>query len=329
MNSLRQCQDKQQWDDYVLDNGGHPLQLWGWGDLKSAHNWKADRIFMADEEGEIIGAAQLLIKKLPIPFKSLAYLPRGPIVSEDNRGELLELLSAYVKRVYRSVVLSVEPDSLMFDTPSGWVKSKNYILPSRTIVLDLGKTESELLSDMTKKTRQYIRKSSAEKIEIKMVHSRSDLDKCLEIYHETAKRAGFRLHDDQYYYDAFYKMGDNSPIFAVYSDNQPIAFLWLAISTDVVYELYGGVNDLGQQLRANYALKWYVIKKCKEWGMNRYDFGGLIDGGVTTFKMGWASSETDMAGTYDKPLSAAYQMWSKTLPFGKKITRQIKGIFKR
>jgi len=27
MITLRQCHDKEEWDDYILENGGHPLQL--------------------------------------------------------------------------------------------------------------------------------------------------------------------------------------------------------------------------------------------------------------------------------------------------------------
>lgn len=327
MTSLRQCQDKQEWDDYVLEHRGHPLQLWGWGDLKSGHGWSTDRLFLRDKEGDISGAVQLLIRRLPWPFRSLAYVPRGPVVDEENRGLLLEKLVQYVNKTYHSVSLTIEPDATEYSTPKGWNESKNRILPSRTIILDLDKSETELMNDMVKKTRQYIRKSASEAITIKNVRNRDDLDKCLAIYRETSKRANFNLHDEQYYYDVFSKLGDHSPIFAAYVDNQPIAFLWLAISADTSYELYGGMNDLGQQLRSNYALKWHAIRKCKEWGLTRYDFGGLIEGGVTTFKMGWASEETKLVGTFDYPLSVFYKLWISGLPVAKTIIHKTKSLF--
>jgi peptidoglycan pentaglycine glycine transferase (the first glycine) len=106
-------------------------------------------------------------------------------------------------------------------------------------------------------------------------------------------------------------MADFSQLFASYVDGEPVAFLWLAISADSALELYGGMNDKGQELRVNYALKWHAIRKCKEWGLTRYDFGGLLEGGVTTFKMGWAVGETDLAGTFDKPLSVNYSTWQQ------------------
>lgn len=328
MTTLKQCQNNEEWDDFVLENGGNPLQLWGWGELKTSHGWSADRLFLINSEEQIIGATQILVRHLPWPLKSLSYIPRGPIVKPDNREELLSSLSNYVKKTYKPVALTIEPDEVEYNIPKEWVKSKNHILPFRTVILDLNKDEPELMSDMAKKTRQYIRKSTSEEMVIKSVRKREELDKCLAIYHDTAKRAKFALHDDQYYYDAFEKLGDHSQLFATYVDNQPVAFLWLVISAETSYELYGGMNEIGQQTRANYALKWHAIRKCKEWGLSRYDFGGLLDGGVTTFKMGWTNDETDLVGTFDRPLSVFYGVWNNCLPLGKKIVRRIKALFK-
>lgn len=326
---FKQCQDKREWDDYILEHGGHPLQLWGWGDLKAAHGWSAYRLFLDSDEEDIMGVVQVLVRKLPWPLRSLAYVPRGPVVSDDNREALLNELAEYAKYTHHSVSVSIEPDSTEYAVPQGWNQSENHILPARTIILDLTRPEAELLNDMAKKTRQYIRKSSAEAMKIKMVRSRAELDKCLAVYHETAVRAKFPLHKDQYYYDAFDKLGDHSPVFAAYVDDQPIAFLWLAISADTAYELYGGMNESGQQLRANYALKWHAIRKCKEWGLTRYDFGGLLDGGITTFKKGWALEETNLAGTFDRSLSVFYGIWNSGLPLVRAMVRKIKSVFKR
>lgn len=329
MMTFKQCQDKIEWDNYVLENGGHPLQLWGWGELKSGHGWNAIRLFSYNGFGDITGATQLLIRKLPLPFRSLTYIPRGPITSDIIRDDFLQELSLFVKSRYHSVALTVEPDSEEFSVPTGWLKSKSRILPAQTVILDLNKSESELLADMAKKTRQYIRKSAAEAIQVKSVRTKEDLAKCLAIYRDTAKRAKFDLHSEQYYFDAFNRLGDHSPVFAVYIDNQPVAFLWLAISADTAFELYGGVNELGQQLRVNYALKWHAIKKCKKWGLTRYDFGGLIEGGVSTFKMGWTDKETELAGTFDRPLSKFYPLWVSGLPLAKKTIRTIKSIISK
>jgi len=326
MIELQKCTDKEQWDEYVLENGGHPLQLWGWGQVKAAHGWTAERVFAYDNDTEdrIVGAAQILVRKLPLPFRSFAYVPRGPIVEEPFQDEFLKALSGLVKRDYRSVALSIEPNSFEFDAPEGWKQSANRILPPDTILLGIEKSESDLLADMAKKTRQYIRKSAAEGITIKQVRTKEEIEACLHIYRQTAERAKFNLHSSQYYFDVFNLMEDHSPIFAAYLEGQPIAFLWMAISADTAYELYGGMNEDGQRLRANYALKWHVIRKVKEWELTQYDFGGLVVGGVSVFKQGWASEETSFAGTFDKPLSPAYSLWSKGLPKAKAILQKLR-----
>lgn len=324
MYELRVCSDKDIWDDFVLDNDGHPLQLWGWGQVKSLHGWSVERVLVYNENDKAVGGAQILFKKLPYPMRKFAYIPRGPVLSGVDMGAVLEEIKNYVKKEHKAVALSVEPEiSREIKNLFGWTRSANKILPAETIILDLQKTESDMLADMAKKTRQYIRKSSADVV-IKTARTREDVEACLDIYRETARRAGFNLHSEQYYLDVFLQLKDHSPIFMAYVDDKPVAFLWLAISADVSYELYGGMNEVGQQTRANYALKWYAIRKTKEWGLTRYDFGGLISGGVSTFKKGWSTEVTTLVGTYDYPLSPMYVMWSKGLPFAKKINRAIR-----
>lgn len=322
MIELQRCSDKEQWDDYVLEHGGHPLQLWAWGQVKAGHGWVAERVFAYDEE-ELIGAAQILVRRLPAPFRAFAYIPRGPLFDDGHKDEILDKLAALAKRDHHAVALSIEPDARQFEKPDGWTRSTNKILSAETILLDVSKSESDLLADMAKKTRQYIRKSGAD-VKIRQVKTREEIEKCLTIYRQTATRAGFNLHNDQYYLDVFIQLQDYSPIFAAYEGEEMVAFLWLAISETTAYELYGGVNDRGQELRANYALKWHAIKKVKEWGLSQYDFGGLVAGGVANFKQGWASEETVLAGTFDKPLSPLYTLWSKGLPFAKKTLQTVR-----
>ncbi len=322
MIELQRCNDKDQWDDFILENGGHPLQLWEWGQVKAGHGWKPERIFAYNED-KIVGAAQVLIRRLPSPFRSFAYVPRGPYATEEYQDEFLNALAVLVKRDHKSLALSIEPDTEDFTKPHSWVRSTNKILSAETILLDLRKTESELLSGMAKKTRQYIRKS-ATTIKIKQIKNRADIEACLVLYKQTAQRAGFNLHNDQYYLDVFAQMQEYSPIFVAYEASEPVAFLWLAISGETAYELYGGVNDRGQELRANYALKWHVIRKVKEWGVRRYDFGGLVAGGVSVFKQNWSEDITVLAGTFDKPLSPLYTLWSKGLPFAKKTLQRVR-----
>ena len=326
MISGRNCQEKELWDEVIHDLGGHPLQLWGWGELKAAHNWNAHRVLFVDENDYVVGAAQLLVRRLPGPFRRLVYVPRGPIWRDEQGKEVLEALVHYTKQHLPGTVLTIEPDTETLPNAAGWQRTTNTILIPRTLILDLSKSEDELLAAMTKKARQYIRKSGREELRIRRVTKHSDLEKCLAIYRQTAARAQFDLHDDQYYYDVHDKLGESSLIFAAFDGENPVAFVWLAVSSETAFELYGGMNDDGQRLRANYALKWHAITKCREWGIVRYDMNGLLNDGVSTFKQGFADHEDMLAGTYDYPLSPLYTVWAKGLPLAKSSLRFVKKL---
>ena len=324
MYDVRLCDDPNEWDELVLGSDGHPLQLWGWGEVKASHGWKARRLVVS-HQGRVVGAAQVLIRSLPWPLKALAYVPRGPVVANpDDRLELLDAIAQCIKRDVRAAVITVEPDWLEAAGLRGWRQSSNTILIPRTLILDLSQSEDDLLAKMTKKTRQYIRKSAKSDIEVRQVETNEDIAKCLAIYEETAKRADFAIHDETYYRDVASMLGEHSLITAAYKDGEPVAFLWLAISRSVAFELYGCMNDIGQAERANFTLKWETIRLAKRWGVERYDMNGLLNDGVSKFKQGFANHEDMLVGTYDRPLSPLYFVWDRGLPIAKRLIRWLK-----
>ena len=329
------CTDRARWDDTVRALGGHPLQLWGWGDLKSAHRWSAERVLVRSGD-DIVGACQLLTRALPGPLGGFVYAPRGPVVARaagadrpapsPAPGAVADAVAEFVRGSRRAVAVSIEPDEDAGDFPLGaaWRQAKTPVLPARTLILDLRRSEEELLADMSKKHRQYVRKSAREEsLEIRPVETADELDACLEVYRETSERADFGLHEDSYYHDAFSMLGDDAPVWASYVDGKPVAFLFLAKSARTSFELYGGMNDTGQRLRANYALKWHAIRAMRELGIERYDFGGLINDGVTTFKTGFASHENLLAGSWDRP-GPGYTIWTEGLPLAKRAVRALR-----
>jgi len=323
MISVEQCADREVWDNEVLDRGGHPMQLWGWGEVKAAHNWQVCRLLVRDDN-TVIGLAQVLLRPLPVPFRGMAYIPRGPVVEAKHSETVLDEVVGYIKQNYNVVSLTVEPDWEAMPEMAGWKQTPNSILMSHTLILDLTQSEDELLSHMTKKTRQYIRKSEKSGVEIRKAKNLEDVAVCMAIYKQTAARAGFALHEDAYYEDIFTNLGPHSQIFMALYQGRVLAFLWLAVSTETAFELYGGMSEEGQELRANYILKWEAIKRMKAWGVRRYDMNGLLNEGVSKFKEGFASHETHLAGSFDKPLSPLYPLWTKGLPAAKKIIRTIK-----
>ena len=373
MLKIIEITDRKEWDDFINEHGGHPLQLWGWGELKSqSPSWKVKRVFLKNGEekyidrkkkdhSDIVAAAQILVRKLPFPLRNFAYIPRGALVISKKpieRARISREIALWVSKNIKPkpVCLTMEPDwnNGDFELLNGWRRSKNTILIPRTLVLDLAQNEDELLAKMSKKTRQDIRKSGGE-VKVRQLRTEEEIDRALEIYTETAKRAGFAIHSKDYYHKLYQKMGENSPIFGAFIEKEQgdsskneednfesghktpderiaeklknqemVAFLWFAQSDGVAFELYGGMTEAGQKARANYILKWIAIIEMKNRGVKRYDFNGLLNDGISKFKAGFANHEDLLVGTLDFPISKSYFIWSSFLPTAKKIVRKFK-----
>lgn len=326
---IREVKNRKEWNQFVEDGQGHPLQLWEWGDLKQKHGpWRATRL-QFKSGGGIIGGAQILSRRLPRPFGQLLYIPRGPFCAGSNRVEILEILSKWAKE-QGGTELKIEPAwSDFLEWPNGWRRSKNRVLVQKTAAVDLAKDESAIQADFSKKTRQYIRKSESENILIRAVTEVKDLKKCLAIYHETARRADFSLHDDEYYYDLAKIAGRVNQIYLAERDGEPLAFLWNLRTLATEFELYGGVNQQGQTLRANYILKWRAMVLAKQAQVGLYDMNGLLNDGISNFKRGFVREDTDFVGAWDFPLSSMYGFWEGGLPMAKKAVQSVNKVRSR
>jgi lipid II:glycine glycyltransferase (peptidoglycan interpeptide bridge formation enzyme) len=333
--------DRHLWDSEVNRLGGHPLQLWGWGEVKAHGAWTAHRIEISRDD-TTVGLAQVLVRPLPSRFRALSYVPRGPVIAGDAdgqgdatlRAEVTQAVVDWCRGTIGGVGVTLEPDwplGTPLDLP-GAQPATNPILYAKTLILDLRRSDDELMAVMAKKTRQYVRKSQREGLEFRSVTTGAELDACLAIYRETAERAGFGLHPDDYYRLVVSELGDHSPIFAAFArsaeggpHDRPVAFVWFAASAYTSFELYGGMNEDGQQLRANYGLKWHAIQSMRQRGVVRYDVNGLLNDGISTFKRGFADHEDELLGSIDVPFSALYGVWNKALPLAKKAVRAVRG----
>jgi lipid II:glycine glycyltransferase (peptidoglycan interpeptide bridge formation enzyme) len=340
------------WDNFVKQNNGHPLQLFSWGELKSAHGWKSKRIFIKKDE-KILASAQILIKNLPKPFRPLFYIPRGPVISSFESvkiPEILKFLANFARNEY-VLALKIEPNWPELDfsakIPKIFKPSKNTILMNTTAWIDLSPSDDEIKSNFSKKTRQYINKS-ARIVEVRKLEKSEKtpemIAKILEIYKETATRANFALHDDQYYEDLDNLLGENSVIYLATEKSpensqeiqenpenseklteKPLAFLWNAVSPEIAFELYGGMTARGEELRANYILKSTAIFDSKSQNIKIYDLNGLVSDGVSRFKAGFAPNETQLVKSLDFPVQKSlYFLWETLLPSLKKLVRFFK-----
>lgn len=306
-----------EWDQMLAGHPqAHPLQTWGWGDVKRDSGWEAWRVAVTDDTG-LRAAAQVLTRRVPrLPF-SMSYIPRGPVIDPQDSTALAVLMQAVgaYGQSQRAIFCKTDP---------AWVAGTAHTLPSarlrptpesiqvsETYTIDLTKTEDDIMAAMRSKTRQYIRKAEREDTEIIRDTTGAWLAPCYQVYRETSQRAHFGLHPKDYY-DSIFKHYDpqRQYLYVAVRDGQPLSFLWMACFGKFAVELYGGVSDVGQEYKSNFLLKWHAIKEMKAAGYALYDLNGRVNEGISQFKQGFGPDETAWVGPFDrvyKPL--LYQAW--------------------
>ena len=321
---LSQISDSVTWDKLVLaSDSAHPLQLWGWGELKRQNGWQPYRL--ADGDTPI---AQMLIWSVPQLGWKLAYIPRGPLRGGEKKQvdrTVLQALRDFAAD-QGAFCLQMEPGwAEQISWPDGWRQSRRPILMRETFVIDLARCEDELLGAMARKTRQYIRKSAHDGVMVERDRDGRYLDQVLEVYSQTAKRAGFGLQAELYYRALFTELGEHNAVYVALADQNVEAFLWLATASHTAFELYGGVTAAGERLRANYTLKWSAMQQMKASGVTYYDFNGNIHDGVGRFKQSFGPELIRYTGSWEYALKPAqYQFFTKIWPLAKPIGRLLK-----
>jgi lipid II:glycine glycyltransferase (peptidoglycan interpeptide bridge formation enzyme) len=247
-----------------------------------------------------------LLKKLPKFNFYLACIPRGPLCEAGVLNQYLPELKSFLKNK-KVLSLRIEPSYLAEEARQLNLKpAKNKVLMNKTMQLDLSHSVEDLKAKFAPKTRQYINKSAKQTV----IHHSSELstDKLLgdiyTLYTNTANRAGFKIQSKNYYAQILNLMETNLDIYISYNQaGEPLAFLWNAFSKDIYFELYGGISEEGQALKANYALKFRAIQSAKELGCSIYDFNGRLNDGVSRFKSSFGPQEVDYVRTLQLNLS--------------------------
>ena len=266
----------QSWDRQLEHLGGHPLQSWAWGALKARHGWKPERIGFEEAWGS--GMAQLLFRrKGPV---SIAYVPRGPVLTGDvERG--FRYLTSMMDRVCRrnlAISVIVEPAGPLGLEGSyrsfGYVQGPAPIQPARTVNVALLPDEA-LLAGMHSKHRYNIRLAERRGVTVRTGGTDGDLGAFYALLRDTADRNEFGIHGFDYYADALRLFGDDARLLFAEIDGQVAAAgIAARFGTQGVY-LYGASSTTVRADGAAFLLQYHLMRWARDRGATTYDLWGI------------------------------------------------------
>jgi peptidoglycan pentaglycine glycine transferase (the first glycine) len=314
--------DARAWDAFVERTPFRSFpQLWAWGELRETAGWRPLRMAVGPDPATPLAGAQVLIRQVPALGWRLGYVPRGP-VGDLTDGRVRDALFAALRSLGRSegiATLKVDPEATPDDAfgqallAPPW-RGAAKVQPPRTRLIDLARSEDELLAGLGRKHRQYVHKAERAGVTVEQVTAEAGemvvglaLADFYRIYTHTSERAGFVARAEPYYervWQLFGPQGHASLAFASLRGER-VATLFHFTCGDRAAEAYGGMTDVGADSRANYLLKWASILGFKQDGFAVYDLWGLATGGIAQFKEGFGGREVTYVGARDLPLRPA------------------------
>jgi len=297
----------------------HPLQAWEWGEARKKTGVEVLRL------GDGKNVYQLTIHQLPITNHRIGYLPRSVFPTKD----VLDFLYDYGKK-NKIVFIKIEPyeeKSKIKDQRSKTqikdqklIKSKHPLFPEWTQILDLNKSEDELLKSFHHKTRYNIRLAEKKGVVIKEMSNDYGFEIFSKLYFETCKRQKYFGHTAKYHkivWDSLKK--DIARILIAFYKDIPLAAYEIFCFKDICYYPYGGTSLEYRNLMASNLLMWEAIKLGKKLGAEKFDMWGSLPpnyepkhswSGFTRFKEGYGTKFVEFIGSYDLVINkSAYYLY--------------------
>ena len=206
----------------------------------------------------------------------------------------------------------------------GLKKSPMHLAAEHTVIIDLSKSEEELLAEMRRQTRYEVWRAD----KLGLVVTKSNDEKMFEEFHkiqaETAKRQNFvppNLKTLMAEKEAF---GENIVIYKASTPDEwgigapfdfptknPIAY-GLIIKNGLEADYYEAASTvLNRKLPGAYALLWQAMKDLRSEGYARFNLWGIAPpnqpnhryAGVTTFKTGFGGEVVEFVPAHDLVIS--------------------------
>ncbi len=218
-------------------------------------------------------------------------------------------LVRYLERHYRRSTIYIEPDNSIQYTNyigCGFRKYSSPFLPSRTIRIELERSEDQLLRDMHYKTRYNIKKIKNNKFQ---VAGTDDIKTFAEFWQECAVRRGMFLSQKREIISLYNAFSKGSSIHVAFNDDRNWLAALLRISTeDISYYMYAASTAEGKALYAPTILAWEAIRSAKKEGKRIFDFEGIYDErfplkswkGFSRFKKGFGGKEVEYPASLRK-----------------------------
>jgi len=307
------------WESFLLRQQPTALfQSWLWGELQKKLGNRVWRWGLFRNR-ELVGILQIV--KISARRGPFLHIRHGPVLidhSLKNWQKILDRVLVLAKNekvwfIRFSPQIPYRADNQRIFRELGMREAPIHAMDAEHCwVLELGKSEEELLAACRKTTRYEIRRAEKLAVEIVKTTSEHDLKSFLTLYRATARRQGFITHlglEEEF--QVFAGKNQALLILAKYHGELLAGAIIIFYGPQAIYH-HGA--SLPSKIPASYLVQWEAIREAKKRGFQVYNLWGIAPDnkprhpwqGITLFKKGFGGHETVYLHAHDLPIALGY-----------------------
>lgn len=325
---VKEVTNTAEWENFLISHEPNTfLQNWNWSKFNESLGRAVYRLGIYEKEN-LAGIALLI--KYETRLGNYLYCPRGPIFDWSEVEIFDSLLQQTHKLASETNSIFVKFDPLLEETSEnreifktrGFKPAVTYVQVEDAWLLNLEKSEEELLADMRKTTRYLIRHEPKNGVTVEISDKIEDIKKFTSLLYETASRKSFVNHSKDYYIKQFDVLSKDNQmrIFKSIKKGKILSMAVVAFYGNMAYYLHGASSP--ESKSAGYPLQWEIIKESKRRGIKTYNFWGVVKEknfhpghpwyGFSLFKRGFGGYKYSYIRAQDLPMSNKYWVYRYT-----------------
>lgn len=247
-------------------------------------------------------------------------IPCGPLTDWQDKNSTKNIFVKIkeIARKEKCVFVRIRPQliknakNLEILAGLGLKKAPMHLAAEHTVIIDLTKSEDELLANMRRQTRYEVRRAAKQGITVEKSNSEEIFKEFRKVQAETAKRQGFIPPNLKTLLAEKEAFGENITIYvAKTAESEAIAY-GMIIKNGKEGDYYEAASTpLNRKLPGAYALLWQAMKDLKAERYERFNLWGIAPAGqpnhryagVTTFKTGFGGEVVEYVPAHDLVIS--------------------------
>ncbi len=330
MFSIREISSKDEWQKFLDVANPHTfLHSWNWGEFQQKLGYRVWHVGVY--KNNILVAVMLAIA-IFARRSTFIFCPHGPIIMykescirNQELEKILKILTGFLKNIAKqerasfirvSPLLENSEEQRMIFQKLGFRLAPIHMHPERAWILDIEKSEEEVLMGMRKQTRHCIRNAVLHGVTVAQSEDVRDIDLFYSLYEATAARQNFVPFSREYLKTEFslFAKDIQASIFLGRYKGEVISGAIVIFAHGSGFYHHGASNPKFPKIPASHLLQWEIIREAKRRGMKMYNFWGVAPdsaldhpwAGLSLFKKGFGGFCEEYVPAEDLPLALSY-----------------------